>query len=149
MNMAAGDSKIFNEYVLKERRGDYAVGNAWRLAFVSNTFASISDDLANPNLASVTVTSGGNVASSYLLASVAYTRATVTIKFDGDDIGQILKDGSNPADLKCAVIYNDTSTNDDLVQIFDMTSDGSTSLDLINNDFTFTFGAGGINTATV
>ena len=80
--MAAGDSKIFNEYVLKERRGDYAVTDVWRLAFISNTFASISDDLGNPNLASVTVTSGGNVASSYVLASVAYTRATTVIKFD-------------------------------------------------------------------
>jgi hypothetical protein len=147
--MAAGDSKIFNEYVLKERQGDYAEGNVWRLAFISNTFASISDDLATPTISSVTVTSGGNVAASYLLASVAYTRSTNVIKFDATDIGQILKDGSNPADLKCAVIYNDTSAADDLVQIFDMTSDGSTSLDLINNDFTFTFGAGGINTATV
>ena len=147
--MAAGDSKIFNEYVLKERRGDYAVADVWRLAFISNTFASVSDDLANPTISSVTVTSGGNVAASYVLASVAYTRATTVIKFDATDLAQILKNASNPADLKCAVIYNDTSASDDLVQIFDMTSDGSTSLDLINNDFTFTFGAAGINTATV
>ena len=147
--MAAGDSKIFNEYVLKERQGDYAEGNVWRLAFISNTYASVSDDLGTPTISSVTVTSGGNVAASYLLASVAYTRSTNVIKFDATDIGQILKNASNPADLKCAVIYNDTSAADDLVLIFDMTSDGSTSLDLINNDFTFTFGAGGINTATV
>lgn len=147
--MAAGDSKIFNEYVLKERQGDYSEGDNWRLSFISNTYASISADLATPTISSVTVTSGGNVAASYLLASVAYTRSTNVIKFDATDIGQILKNGSNPADLKCAVIYNDTSAADDLVQIFDMTSDGTTSLDLINNDFTFTFGAGGINTATV
>lgn len=147
--MAAGDSKIFNEYVLKERKGQYLEANAWRLAFVSDTFASVSDDLANPNISSVTVTSGGNVASSYLLASVAFTRATTVIKFDATDLAQILKNASNPADVRCAVIYNDTSAADDLVQIFDMTSDGSTALDLVNNDFTFTFGAGGINTATV
>lgn len=147
--MAAGDSKIFNEYVLKERKGIYLEANAWRLAFISDTFASISSDLANPNLASVIVTNGGNVAASYLLASVAYTRSTNVIKFDASDIAQILKNASNPADVRCAVIYNDTSVADDLVQIFDMTSDGTTALDLINNDFTFTFGAGGINTATI
>jgi hypothetical protein len=147
--MAAGDSKIFNEYVLKERQGVYAQADAWRLAFISDTYASVSDDLATPNISSVTVTSGGNVAASYLLASVAYTRATTVIKFDATDLAQILKNASNPADVRCAVIYNDTSAADDLVQIFDMTSDGTTPLDLVNNDFTFTFGAGGINTATV
>ena len=147
--MAAGDGKIFNEYVLKERQGVYAQADAWRLAFISDTYASVSDDLATPNISSVTVTSGGNVAASYLLASVAYTRATNVIKFDATDLAQILKNASNAADVRCAVIYNDTSAADDLVQIYDMTSDGSTALDLVNNDFTFTFGAGGINTATV
>ena len=147
--MAAGDSKLFNEYVLKERQGAYAQANAWRLAFVSNTYASLSADLANPTISSVTVTSGGNVAASYLLGSVAYTRSTNVIKFDAADIAQILKNASNPADVRCAVVYNDTSASDDLVQVFDMTADGSTALDLINNDFTFAFGSGGLNTATI
>ena len=147
--MAAGDSKIFNEYVLQERKGTYDEADAWRLSFVSDTFASVSADLATPTISSVTVTSGGNVAASYLLASVAYTRATNVIKFDATDLAQILKNASNPTDVRCAVVYNDTEAGDPLVQIFDMTTDGSTALDLINNDFTFTFGAGGINTATV
>lgn len=147
--MAAGDSKLFNEYVLKERKGTYLEADVWSLAFVSNTYASVSADLANPNIASVTVTSGGNVAATYALGSAAYTRATNVVKFDATDIGQILKNASNPADVRCAVVYNNTSVADDLVQIFDMTTDGTTALDLINNDFTFTFGAGGINTATV
>lgn len=147
--MAAGDSKLFNEYVLKERKGTYAEADVWTLAFISNTYASVSADLANPNLASVTVTSGGNVAVSYNLASAAYTRTTNVIKFDATDIGTITKNASNPADVRCAVVYNNTSAADDLVQIFDMTTDGTTALDLVNNDFTFSFGAGGINTATV
>lgn len=147
--MAAGDTKLFNEFVLKERQGDYAEGDTWKLAFISETFASVSDDLSSPTLSSVTVTNGGNVAASYTLANVAYTRTTNVIKYDADDIGTISKDASNPSDVRCAVIYNDTSASDDLVQIFDMTADGSTALDLTNNDFAFTFGAGGINTATV
>lgn len=147
--MAAGDTKLFNEFVLKERQGEYAEGDTWKLAFISDTYASVSDDLASPTLSSVTVTSGGNVAASYTLANVAYTRSANVIKYDADDIGTISKSGSNPSDLRCAVIYNDTSASDDLVQIFDMTADGTTALDLANNDFAFTFGAGGINTATV
>lgn len=147
--MAAGDSKLFNEYVLKERQGTYAQTDVWSLAFISNTYASVSADLATPTIASVTVTSGGNVAATYALASVAYTRSTNTIKFDATDIGQILKNASNPADVRCAVVYNNTSASDDLVQVFDMTTDGTTALDLVNNDFTFSFGATGINTTTV
>ena len=147
--MAAGDSKLFNENVLQERKGTYAEADAWRLAFVSNTYASISADLATPTISSVTVTSGGNVAASYLLGSAAYTRSTNVIKFDAGDIGAITKNASNPADVKCAVVYNDTAVSDPLVQIFDLTTDGTTSLDLVNNDFTFSFGAGGLNTATI
>ena len=147
--MAAGDSKLFNEYVLKERQGSYLQADVWSLAFVSDTYASLSADLATPNLSSVTVTSGGNVAATYALGSAVFTRATNVIKFDASDIGQILKNASNPADVRCAVVYNNTSAADDLVQVFDMTADGTTALDLINNDFTFAFGAGGINTATV
>tara|TARA_R110002020_G_scaffold475890_1_gene713725 strand:+ start:5301 stop:5744 length:444 start_codon:yes stop_codon:yes gene_type:complete len=147
--MAAGDSKLFNEYVLKERQGTYDQADTWSLAFVSDTYASISADLGNPNLSSVTVTSGGNVNANYNLASPAYTRATNVIAFDADNIGQIPANASNPSDVRCAVIYNNTSAADDLVQVYDMTSDGTTPLDLVNNDFTFSFGDAGINTATV
>jgi hypothetical protein len=147
--MAAGDSKIFNEYVLKERQGTYAQADVWSLAFISNSYASLSADAGTPNLSLTTVVSGGNVNATYALGSAAYTRATNVIKFDSADIGEILKNASNPADVRCAVVYNNTSAADDLVQIYDMTSDGNTPLDLVNNDFTFAFGAGGINTATV
>jgi hypothetical protein len=147
--MAAGDSKIFNEFVLKERNQTYGVSDVKTLAFVSNTFASVSADLANPNLSSVTVVSGGNVAAGYTLASAVMSRATNVIKFDATDIGSIAKNASNPATVRCAVIYNNTSAADDLIQIYDLTADGSTAIDLVNNDFVFNFGAAGINTATV
>lgn len=147
--MAAGDNKIFRDFVLKVNEGAYNEGDTWTLAFVSNTYASVSVDAANPQLSTVTVTSGGNVAASYNLASFAITRSTTTITFDAADIGTITKSGTNPADVRCAVIYNNTSVNDDLMCIFDLTTDGTTALDLVNNDLAFTFGAGGIITATV
>jgi hypothetical protein len=145
--MAAGDVKVYNDYVLKEKQGTYSVSDDWRVAFISDTFASLNTDATNPTLANVTVTSGGNVAASYALANEAVTRSSNVVKFDADDIGTITKNASNPADVRCAILYNVTVTND-LAQVFDMTSDGTTPVDLVNNDFTFNFGAGGINTTT-
>lgn len=146
--MAAGDAKYFRDFILKNNRGDYAVGDTWTLAFISDQYSTVNADATNPVLADVTVVSGGNVAAAYNLASFTITRATTTITFDAADIGQILKDAGNPSP-RCAVIYNNTSASDDLVQVYDLTTDGTTALDLVNNDFTFSFGAGGILTATV
>tara|TARA_R110002051_G_scaffold180067_3_gene249696 strand:+ start:137 stop:586 length:450 start_codon:yes stop_codon:yes gene_type:complete len=145
--MAAGETKAFNDAVLKARKGVYAEGDTWQLVFLSDTYASINTDLTNPTSATFTPVVGGNVAASYTLASITIDRVTNVIKFDAADIGQILKNASNPADLKTALLRNATVTND-AIQAWDMTADGTTSLDLINNDFTFSFGAGGINTST-
>ena len=144
--MAAGDTKLFNEFVLKDREGKYTLMDTWQISFISDTFASVSSDLANPTTASVTITSGGNVAASYTLANKSLSRSTSLITFDADDIGQIAKDALNAADVRCAILVNVTSGNE-LSQIWDMTSDGTTPLDLVNNDFTFNFGAAGINTS--
>lgn len=146
--MAAGDSKVFRDFKLKQAQGVYAQGDAWRLAFVSNAYSTISADATNPSISSVGVVSGGNVASSYLLGSVAFTRSGGTITMDASDIATITKNASNPSTVRSAVIYNDTSASDDLVQAFDLSSDDSTPLDLVNNDLAFTFGASGLNTAT-
>ena len=145
--MAAGATKAFNHAVLKTRKGIYAEGNTWQLVFLSDTYASINTDLTNPTSASFTPVVGGNVAASYTLGSITIDRVTNVIKFDAADIGQIVKNASNPANLKTALLINATVTND-AIQAWDMTADGTASLDLINNDFTFTFGAGGINTST-
>ena len=147
--MAAGDAKIYRDFVLKNNEGAYTEADTWTLAFVSDTYASLNVDATNPQLSGVTVVSGGNVAAAYNLASFAITRATTTITFDAADIGTISKNASNPATARCAVIYNNTSVNDDLVMAFDLTTDGSTALDLVNNDLTFSFGASGLMTATV
>jgi hypothetical protein len=147
--MAQGDSKLYRDAVLKLNEGAYSEGDTWTLAFVSDTYSTLNADATNPVLADVTVTSGGNVNAAYNLANFAITRATTTITFDADDIGTITKDAANPSDVRCAVLYNNTSASDDLIQAWDLTTDGSTALDLVNNDFTFSFGASGILTATV
>ena len=144
--MAAGDTKLFNDFVLKDRQGVYALSNDWQLVFLSDTYASVNTDLTNPTSASFTITSGGNVAASYALTGEVVTRSGATITFDATDIGTILKAAGNPVDLRCALLINATVTND-AAQVWDMTSDGTTPLDLVNNDFTFNFGVNGINTS--
>lgn len=147
--MAAGDSKIYRDAVLKLNEGVYAEADTWTITFVSDTYASLSADATNPVLANVTPVSGGNVSAVNNLASFAITRSTTTVKFDATDLSTISKNASNPTTVKCAVLYNNTSASDDLIAAWDLTTDGTTSLDLVNNDFTFSFGASGILTATV
>ena len=146
--MPAGDTKAFNDAVLKTRKGVYAEANVWQLVFLSDTYASIDTDLTNPTSATFTpVTAGGNVAASYTLGSITIDRVTNVVKFDAADIGVILKDALNSVGVRTALLRNSTVTND-AIQVWDMTADGTTALDLVNNNFTFTFGAGGINTST-
>ena len=145
--MPVGDTKAFNDAVLKSKKGVYAEDDVWQIVFLSDTYASVNTDLVNPTSASFTPVTSGNVAASYTLGSIVIDRTANVIKFDADDIPKILKSGTNPTTIRTALLRNSTVTND-AIQVWDMTIDGTTSLDLANNDFTFTFGAGGINTTT-
>lgn len=144
--MAAGDTKLMSDTVRKDREGLYAITDNWQVVFFSDTFVSILSTTANPTSATYSVVSGGNFAVNYALTGEAVTRSGAVIKFDANDIGQILKNASNPA-IKTAGLINATHSND-LFQVWDVTADGTTAVDTINNDFTFNFGAGGINTST-
>jgi len=144
--MSAGDTKLMSDTIRKDREGLYALADDWQIVFFSNTFASIASTASNPTSSTYTVVSGGNFAANYPLSGEAITRSGAVIKFDANDIGQISKHASNPA-IKTAGLINATHT-DDLFQVWDMTADGTTAVDTVNNDFTFNFGAGGINTST-
>ena len=144
--MAAGDTKLMSDTIRKDRGGAYSAADNWQVVFFSDTFASILSTTANPTSSTYTVVSGGNFAANYPLANEAVTRSGAVIKFDADDIGQQLKNASNPA-IKTAGLINATVSND-LFQVWDLTPDGTTAVDTVNNDFTFNFGAGGINTST-
>lgn len=147
--MAQGDAKLLRDYVLKATKGVYLEADTYSLVFLSDTFASISIDVTNPQLSLYTQTTGGNITGPINLSNFTITRATTTITFDADDTATILKNASNPADVRTLLIINDTSTNNDSYQVFDMTTDGTTPLDLVNNDLDFTFGASGITTITL
>ena len=146
--MAQGEGKYLRDYVLKVNKGDYDVLDTYSLVFLSNTFASIDVNVTNPNLATYTQTSGGTIVKT-ALSNFTITRVTTNIKFDADDPAAFLKNASNPADVRTILVINDTSASDDAYQVFDATTDGTTPLDLVNNDLTFAFGANGISTITL
>jgi hypothetical protein len=147
--MSQGTGILFNDYVLKERKQTYAITDDYFLAFISNAIGDIDFDAVDPVLADLTVTSGGNVAASYALASPTFSRVGAVVKFDVTDIAKILKDVGNPTDIRGCVVYNITSASNDLVQVHDLTTDGTTAIDIVTQDFTFAFGAAGVNVATV
>lgn len=149
--MAAGDSKLSQEYPLQAGKGAYNNStDTFRIAFVSETYAAI-DATASPfNLSLVTPVSGGNFpATPTALTSVTWTRTGAVSKLDYADLTTIAKNASNPATIRCAVIYNDTSTSDDIYKVVDLTSDGSTAIDVVNNDFDYAVNASGSVTGTV
>jgi hypothetical protein len=149
--MAQGDSKISNEYSYQMGNGRYNQStDAFRIYFCSDTYASINEDAATLNLSNVTQVGGGNFSiSGVALTSVTWTRSGAVSTLDYADLTTIAKNASNPATIRTAVIVNDTSAADDIYKIVDLTTDGSTPIDVVNNDFDYSVNASGSSTLTV
>lgn len=141
--MPQGDAKSFAEYDYKAGNGDYNNSTdtfSWIL--VTDTFASIDANQANPNLASFTAaTVGGNYAGKTALTGVTWTRTGDTSTLDFDAV-TFAANASNPTDARCLVIVNDTSASDDAFRVTDLTTDGTTAVNLTQG-FTFTPNASG------
>ena len=149
--MAAGDSKLAQEYPLQAGNGAYNnSSNTFRIFFCSDTYAAIDATQTPFNLSDVTQVGGGNFPiAGIVLSSVTWTRSGAVSKLDYADLATIIKNASNPAAIRTAVIVNDSSTSDDIYKVVDLTSDGSTAIDVINNDFDYAVNASGSVTGTV
>lgn len=149
--MAQGDSKLANEYALQSGNGRYNNStDTFRIFFCSDTYASIDANAAPLNLSSVTQVGGGNFPiGGVVLTGVTWTRSGAVSTLDYNDLATIVKNASNPATIRTAVIVNDTSPSDDIYKIVDLTTDGSTPIDVVNNDFDYAVNASGSITATV
>lgn len=143
--MALGDVKLMRE--LPNRAGQKEIDNdtdVIQLIFASNTFASIDENGTTVNNTIFNGVSGGNVAASYNLTTT-WSRVGASTALDADDIGTIAKDPANPSPAT-AILYNQTA--DVVYAVYDMTNDGTTPLDWVNNDITPAF-VGVVYTATV
>jgi len=145
--MARGDSKKVAEYDFQSGLGTYNNStNTFAWLLVTNTYASLDANTVL-NAASVTgATIGGNYAGKTSLASVTWSRAGAVSTLDFADI-TFAADASNPIDAKCLVIMNDTIAGDPLLKIVDLTTDGTTAVDLTQG-FTYTVNAAGSVTVT-
>ena len=149
--MAAGDSKIFNDFALKLAKGTYDLasgGDVFSIGFIATAYGSVDADVTNPNISSFTPLTGGNFVAATNLATSAITRVGAALKFDFADLSTIAKNASNPATIKTALIKHNTTG--DLYKAIDLTADGgTTAIDVINNDFDYTVNAAGSFTQTV
>ena len=149
--MAAGDSKLAQEYPLQAGNGAYNnSSDTFRIFFCSDTIAAIDATQSPFNLSDVTQVGGGNFPiGGIVLSSVTWTRSGAVSKLDYADLSTIVKNASNPTTIRTAVIVNDSSTSDDIYKAVDLTSDGSTPIDVVNNDFDYAVNASGSVTGTV
>lgn len=148
--MAIGDAKLFRDVGLESGEGDYNfTTDTIKFALLSDTYASISVDTTNPVLTTFTeVSAGGNYAAGGLTVSgVTWTRTAGVSKLSHSAVS-MLKDASNPANARTALLYDVTAASSALVAV-DLTTDGSTPADLVNNDLTINVNASGAITATV
>lgn len=149
--MAAGDSKQAQQYPLQAGEGEYKNStDTFRIYFLSDQYSNIDAAQAPFNLSDVTQVGGGNFPiGGIVLTGVTWSRLGAVSILDYNDLATIAKDPANPTTIKSAAIVNDTSTNDDIYKIVDLTSDGTTAIDVINNDFDYAVNASGSITGTV
>lgn len=146
--MAQGDAKSFAEYDFKSGTGSYNNStNTFSWILITNQYSTIDANAANPNLASFTAaTTGGNYAGKTALTGVTWNRSGAVSKLDYNDI-TFAAHASNPTDARCLLVINDTSAGDDAVRVTDLTTDGTTPVNLTQG-FTLTVDANGAHKVT-
>ena len=151
--MARGDLKTFDYYPYNAGLKLYNNStDSFKYAIVTDTYASVLKTAVDPVLADFTdVGTGGNyTAGGNALAGVAWTIGVVAAGVTGLDFTDVSlsKAAGNPTTGKTLLILNSTATSR-CYHAIDLTTDGTTAVDLVNNDLTVTFNANGTVNATV
>lgn len=147
--MAAGDLTVFEQFYFDLAAGLHdlrAAEDIVKLAFVTST-QSISAALADPRWGAAGSTdlssneaSGGNYASGGADISNTLTLTGGDAVVDGTDPSVYTKNGSNPADIRYGILYNDTDTGKRAILALDL----GAVIDGTAGDLTITFNASGI-----
>lgn len=151
--MAQGDLKTFDYYPYNAGLKLYNNStDSFKYAILTDAYSTVAKTTVDPTLASFTeVGAGGNyTAGGNALAGVAWTIGVVAAGVTGLDFTDIslLKAAGNPTTGKTILIINSTAGNRSYHAI-DLTSDGTTAVDLVNNDLTVAFNANGTVNITV
>ncbi len=146
--MAQGDSKVFNDFALKLGQGSYNLSSAGlSISFVADTYASVDQNASNPNISGFTPLSGGNYSASTALSGITWGRSGNVATLDYANLSVIAQNASNPTTIRTALIH--FTSGGDLYKAVDLTTDGSTAIDAVNGDLTYTVNAAGSSTLTV
>ena len=147
--MAQGDSKQFYDYPLIAGNGGFNnSSDTFSARFTASTYAAVALTATNPNVSAHAAVTGGSFSGDVTLTSVTFARSGAVTTLDAADLATIVKNASNPTTIRTMIVYNNTHASDIMYCVYDLTTDGTTALDLVNNDFDFSFGASGIMTGT-
>jgi hypothetical protein len=151
--MARGELKTFDYYPYNAGLKLYNNStDSFKYALLSTAFASVGKATVDPTIASFTeVAAGGNYSTGgNALAGVAWTIGVVSAGVTGLDFTDIAltKQAGSPTTAKTMLIVNSTAGNRSYHAI-DLTTDGTTAIDLVNNDLSVAFAAGGTVNITV
>jgi hypothetical protein len=146
--MARGDLTVFEEFALTigSKKIDFA-NDTFKVALIDNTAAPAASN-ATPTWSdySANECSGTNyTAGGYTLTGDSWAEAAGVATFD--DTGNVTwsQHASGFTDAYYAILYSDTSTNDDCVCFIDMGGPVS----LVDGDVSITWHGSGIFTVTV
>ena len=147
--MARGDAKRFSEYDVESGDGTYNNStDVFKWVIITESYTATSADMLTPELGDFTqVASAGLYVANTTIANTVWSRTAAISSLDGDDFS-FAADGANPITGKAILIYNDTSTNKDALQIVDLTTDGGTTAADTTQGLTYTVAAGGITKVT-
>jgi len=152
--MARGDLKTFDYYPYNAGLKLYNNStDSFKYAIVTDAYAAVLKTTVDPTLASFTevAASGNYAAGGNALTVPTWTIGVVAAGVTGLDFTNdvsMLKAAGNPTTGKTVLIINSTAGNR-CYHAIDLTADGTTAVDLVNNDLTITFNANGTVNATV
>lgn len=147
--MALADSKKASEYDYQSGLGTYNNNtDVFKWVILTDSYTVIDEDAVAIGIANYTkVASAGLYVQDTTLANSAWSRTGSVSKLDYDDFS-FAADGSNPITGKTIAVYNNTSTNKDVIKFIDMTVDGGTTAANTTLGLNFTVNAGGSGTVT-
>lgn len=148
--MAQGDLTLFNEFSLELLSSTHNLAAGGSTVKVALITALPTATEASPTLSSFTqvsgagyVAGGAEISSQQAVTSVSGS----TYKWDSSANPSWTQNGSGPANIVAALIYNDSDGSDTAIGFIDMTTDGGTTpISLQAGNVSITWNASGILT---
>ena len=149
--MAQGTITVFDEFLPRANYSSAAADTTNGVSLDADTFkimlssvaiASIPASQATPDSADFTEVTGTNYTAGGEAATITVSEVggTLTIAL-GANVSWTSPGAGGPADIRTAILYSTTHIGtSDAVFVMDMTTDGTTPLDLDNGDITINSG---------